>query len=140
MQFIEDGTNIGDINLTTRSSTSTAGASSTGTRVSLLPSKARFGFAVLQFDPEISFKISTSGSGGSNYLANVNEASHEVLVAERIHCMLSLLPRCIFHNPMRHALGTIPGDGKIKHAGNSPAALQIPDSRVPTRQPNSPSK
>jgi hypothetical protein len=60
-RFKGDGTNIGDINLSTCGSsagTGTAGATSSGTSVSLLPGKARFGFAVLQFDNPISFKSS----------------------------------------------------------------------------------
>jgi hypothetical protein len=56
-----DGTNIGDIDLSTCSSTGGgSGATSTGTSVSLLPGKARFGFAILRFGTEISFKISVS--------------------------------------------------------------------------------
>ncbi len=32
------------------------------------------------------------------YLTNVNQSSHEVLVAERIYGLLSLLPGGIFYN------------------------------------------
>jgi hypothetical protein len=32
-------------------------------------------------------------------LADVNEAVHEILVAERVDSILRLLPCCVFHNP-----------------------------------------
>lgn len=33
------------------------------------------------------------------YLANVNEATHQILIAQSVHCSLSLIPGGIFHNP-----------------------------------------
>lgn len=44
-----------------------------------------------------SYKIEENPN--SSYLANVNESTHEVLVTERRYSILSLLPRCVFHNP-----------------------------------------
>ena len=35
------------------------------------------------------------------YFANVDETTHQVLVAERVDSILCLLPRCVFHNPVR---------------------------------------
>lgn len=35
------------------------------------------------------------------HLSHVNQSAHEILIAQRVDSLLSLLPCCVFHNPTR---------------------------------------
>lgn len=54
------------------------------------------------------------------HFANIDESAHEVLVAERIHRVLSLFPRLIFHNSMPKLALVLIAQGL---PGHLPAAL-----------------
>lgn len=69
-------------------------------------------------------------------LANVDQATHQVLVAESRNSVLSLFPCSIFHNSKEGMLATKLG-GRVPDMCDLPASLQIPMDNVPTRQPNS---
>lgn len=62
-------------------------------------------------------------------LAYVNKTTHEVLVAELRHSLLSLFSRCVFHNA-----AMLSGSGSVIWTGqrHSPASLQtIEDKSSP---------
>jgi hypothetical protein len=44
--------------------------------------------------------------GLRTYFSNINKSTHEVLVAERVDGLLSLLPRSIFHNTGTMSIST----------------------------------
>jgi len=103
----EDGTNVGDVNLTaTAAGAHTTAKSATKTTTSWctfvtaaasgrLSCKSRFGFTILiqrLVMPESLIQSDIT------YLSNIDESSHEVLVAESVDGLLSLLPRGIFYN------------------------------------------
>lgn len=69
-------------------------------------------------------------------LSNVDQAAHQVLVAESRDSILSLLPRSIFHNSEKEMLAIGFGQ-RILDSCDLPASLQIPMDNVPTRQSNS---
>jgi hypothetical protein len=35
----------------------------------------------------------------ATYFSNVDESTHEILIAERVDRLLGLFPCCVFHNP-----------------------------------------
>lgn len=108
-------TNVGDVDLTT----TTAGATSHGTTESTAKSAARssfesaatsrwrsrksgFGFAILSSHVSRDRKQFQSKDG--IYFSNIDESTHEALVAKRVDGLLSLLPRSIFHNSARKSV------------------------------------
>lgn len=113
-------TNVGDVDLTTTTSshdttaasaavatsaeaslahsaaeaaTRTAGTGTAGATAGL--SKSRFRLAILV---PTSISIPSHRSREKPYFADVDESSHQVLVAESRNGVLGLLPRSIFHN------------------------------------------
>ncbi len=60
--------------------------------------ESRFGFAVLGKEIVISGSWVMMGASRA-YLSNVDEATHQTLIAERLNRLLSLVSSCVFHNP-----------------------------------------
>ena len=83
------GTNVGHVDLPATTSRCTAW----GTTKARLEPTAHAAF-------ETSARISGSGEArlGLSIFANVYESTHKVLITERRHGILSLLPSCIFHD------------------------------------------
>jgi hypothetical protein len=69
--------------------------------------------------------------GGETYLSNINESTHEVLVAESVDGLLSLLPRGIFYN----AVILLVSKQQEKVHGNLPASLHNQRNNVPSVNP-----
>lgn len=44
-------------------------------------------------------EVGFRGFVNATYFSNVDESTHEVLVAERVDRLLGLFPCCVFHNP-----------------------------------------
>lgn len=94
-------TNVGNVDL---SSTAVTSAKVPGWG----PSKAGFGFTILQFKKKKSlsvvYPLKTSGPPKiagvkKNYLAHIDKSSHEVLVAQGVDSILCLFLRRVLHNP-----------------------------------------
>lgn len=88
------GTNIGNIDLPATSTTS--GAPKTAAGSEMASSTRATAHATL----EASARVTGSAEArlGLSVFANVNKSTHQVLVAERRHGGLSLLPSGIFHD------------------------------------------
>ena len=84
-------TNVGNVNLPATASRSASWRAAKATLESAAASHA-------------AFEPSTRGAGigetrlGLSIFANVYESTHKVLITERRHGILSLLPSCIFHD------------------------------------------
>lgn len=70
---------------------------------------------------------------GRTYFANIDESAHEVLVAERIDRVLSLIPRLVFHNSMAKSVHVLMRKD-CRHTYPQP---YIHRGTSPTRQPQS---
>ena len=83
------GTNVGHVDLSAAASRGTAW----GTTKAPLEPTAHAAF-------ETSARVTGSGEArlGLSIFANVYESTHKVLITERRHGILSLLPSCIFHD------------------------------------------
>jgi hypothetical protein len=57
---------------------------------------------------------------GKTHFADVDESAHQILVAERIHRVLSLFPRLVFHNSRQQSVLVLMAQ---KLPGHLPAAL-----------------
>jgi hypothetical protein len=105
-------TDVGHVNLTattacphttTISAAGAAGAKSAASGCTVVAAAAscrwagesRFGLTILISHIRADRMIS---QGGPSYLSNIDESSHEVLIAESVDCLLSLLPRSIFYD------------------------------------------
>jgi hypothetical protein len=102
-------TDVGHVNLTATSACphtttiSAAAAKSAASGCTVVAAAAscrwagesRFGLTILISHFRADRMIS---KGGPSYLSNIDESSHEVLIAESVDCLLSLLPRSIFYD------------------------------------------
>lgn len=127
---IRGDTNVGHIELPGPAKASSA-ASRAACKVSTegAASKAWFGFAVLS--RRLSASPTQSEQKRQDYLANVDESTHEALVAKRVDSVLRLLPRRVFHNPAE--LDQLRQGSRCDEY--SPASLQYSRGTSPSRQP-----
>ena len=144
-----DATNVGDIDLTaTATCTHAATISPAETAACRWPSlitatascwwtrESRFGLTVLIQQIRISATALHHIDGTVAYLSNVNKSTHEVLIAESVDGLLSLLPRGIFYNAVDYQQAINVLLGSVRHL---PASLHNPRNNVPIRQSNIPS-
>src|SRR5271155_2078979 len=109
------------------SSISAASRSSAEVAASGWSGESRLRFAILSvWIISITRQERRSQAGCATYLANIDESTHEVLVAECCDCLLGLFPRCVFHNPgqflvlfpsSKLAFGTYPHPYKTRGPG-----------------------
>jgi hypothetical protein len=57
---------------------------------------------------------------GKTHFANIDESAHKILVAERVHRVLSLFPRLVFHNSKQKSVIVLIAQNLLGHL---PAAL-----------------
>lgn len=69
------------------------------------------------------------------YFADVDETAHQILVAKRVDCVLCLLSRRVFHNPVDRV--SHHDVGREWHAQDLPASLQCPDNQAQPVNPTS---
>jgi hypothetical protein len=91
-------TNVGNIDLPATSTTTAARKAALGTAEWLLESLTSTAHAGGAFEASACGCRVAEARFGLSVFANVNEASHEVLVAERRNGVLSLLPSRILHD------------------------------------------
>jgi hypothetical protein len=123
MRGVKKGyTNVGHVNLPTASSSGGSAKASLLVTTKVTWSSSSTGHSTA--------KVASCGSWvgetrlGLSVFANVYESSHEVLITERRHGILSLLPSCIFHNAT--SLCPSKSQSTTVHHANEPAIICLP--------------